>query len=369
MSYKKIARKIFTAGQNFVNKVLTKENTKNSTKLILGFISKCFKTCKIFILKIFDEGLMKEAANLTFISMVAIIPMLSFALLILPNILNVDKSLYIGKILDNFIPETAAKVKELIELALNKKVSLNIYSFIFVGVGSFSMFNILNKTFDRILDIHETHKIDIWTKLTKFIGSIFFGFVIMILIFTLVSASVIQDVPVISSFAKILAYFIPIILQFTLLLILYLFMPSIRISRNNLLRGTLITTLAWYIAKFGFDIYVRNSIKFNSDFGVLATIPITVLWLYLNWLIILCGVLIISMFRKSFAGETMGVCKKQKLHQLQLDIRVVIDSKEYCQIRSDLKEKEFVKILDVIKSNISKDKNEYGENNEEESSD
>ncbi len=330
-------------------------------------LTKSFKTSKIFVLKIFELGLMKEAANLTFISMVAIIPMLSFAFLILPNILNVDKSVYIARILDNFIPETAAKVKELIELALNKKVSLNIYSFIFVGFGSFSMFNILNKTFDKILDIHQTHQIDIFAKLTKFIGSIFFGFLLMILIFTLVSASVIQEIPVISTFARIVSYFIPIILQFTLLTILYLFMPSIRISKNDLIKGTLITTLAWYIAKFGFDIYVRNSINFNSDFGLLATIPITVLWLYLNWLLILFGILIISMFRKSSSGEGFDINQAQRFHKLQLDIRVLLDSKEYSNLKYNLKENQFDSILDVIKSSINNDKN--GESNEEESSD
>lgn len=330
-------------------------------------LKKSFSTSKIFVLKVFELGLMKEAANLTFISMVAIIPMLSFALLILPNILNVDKGLYIARILDNFIPETAAKVKELIELALTKKVSLNIYSFIFVGVSSFSMFNILNKTFDRILDIHQTHKIDIFAKLTKFIGSIFFGFLLMILIFTLVSASVIQEIPLISTFAKILTYFIPIILQFTLLTILYLFMPSIRISKNDLIKGTLITTLAWYIAKFAFDIYVKNSINFNSDYGLLATIPISVLWLYLNWLLILFGILIISMFRKSSSGESFQISPNQKFHKLQLDIRILLDSHEYANIKSNLKENQYEAILDVIKSSINNNIN--GDNDEEESSD
>lgn len=367
MKTKLSLRKMFNSIKSNLRKVFSRDTLEETANSTGDVAVKCFNTCKIFVLKIFDEGLMKEAANLTFVSIVAIIPMLSFAILVLPNILDVNKSLYISKILDNFIPETAAKVKEIIELALNKKISLNIYSFLFVGVGSFTMFNILNKTFDRILDIHQTHKIDIFAKLTKFIGSIFFGFVIMILIFTLVSASVIQDVPVISTFAKILSYFIPLIIQFTLLIILYLFMPSIRISRNDLLKGTLITTLAWYIAKFGFDIYVRNSIKFNSDYGLLTTIPVTVLWLYLNWLLILCGILIISMFRKSSAGETMEVCPNQKFHKLQLDIRVLIDSHEYSNLRYNLKENQFDSILDVIQNTIKHDNNDNGENNDQES--
>ncbi|MFA7056011.1 MAG: YihY/virulence factor BrkB family protein [Candidatus Cloacimonadales bacterium] len=323
------------------------------------------KTLKLFILKILDEGLVKDAANLTFISIVAIIPMLSFALLILPNILDIDKGVYIGKILNNFIPETADKVRDLIMIALSKKVSLNLYSFIFVGVGSFSMFNILNKTFDRILGVEHTHKLDIFTKITKFIGSIFFGFIIMILIFTIVSTTVVRDIPIISKFATIISYFIPIILQFTILIILYLFLPSIRLSKNDLLKGTLITTLAWYIAKFGFDIYVGRSNKFSDTLGVLNTIPIAVFWLYLNWLIILCGILIIAMFRKSSYGESIELRNNQEYHQLQLDVRILLDGKEYKEIKSNLKQSQIGSILDVVKSAISYEsetlEEDYGE--------
>lgn len=369
MKFKESLVKVFKNIKSKLVKALTRDSLEDASNITGDFFVKCFKISKLFVLKVFDDGLMKEAANLTFISMVAIIPILSFIVLLLPNILDVDKSHYIAKILDNFIPETAEKVKEIIELALNKKVSLNIYSFIFVGVGSFSMFNILNKTFDKILDVHQTAKIDIFTKLTKFIGSIFFGFVIMLLIFTLVSASVIQEMPVISTFAKILSYLIPIIIQFTLLIILYLFMPSIRIRRNDLLRGTLIITLAWYIAKFGFDIYVRNSLSFNTEYGLLAAIPVSVLWLYLNWLLILFGILIISMFRKSSAGEIIEVSANKKFVKLQLDIKLKLDYKEYSELKYSLKAKEFESILDVVKSSIIKDNKENGENDDQESPD
>ena len=144
MKHKISVNRVIKALKAFLVKHFNSESIKNNTNKTFNTSVKCFKTCRLFVLKVFAEGLMKEAANLTFISIVAIIPMLSFALLVLPNILDVDKGLYISKILDNFIPETAAKVKEIIELALNKKVSLNIYSFLFVGVGSFTMFNILN---------------------------------------------------------------------------------------------------------------------------------------------------------------------------------------------------------------------------------
>lgn len=355
MKFNRFLKKKFQSLKSYINKSFQKKTMRDNSISTLNGIGTCFKTCKVFVLKLFDLGLMRDAANLTFISIVAIIPMLSFALLILPNILDVDKSVYISKILDNFIPETAAKVKEIIELTLNKKISLNIYSFIFVGVGSFSMFNIINKTFDRILDIHHTDKIDLLAKMTKFIGSIFFGFIMMILIFTLVSASVIKDIPVISTFASIISYFIPLVLQFTLLIILYLFMPSIRIRKSDLLKGTLITTLAWYIIKFGFDIYVRNSARFDSDYGLLATIPMAVLWLYLNWLIILCGILIISMFRKSSTGEKMEFTKKQRYCKLQLDIKVLLDTKEFTEMKHSLKKKEFNSIIDVVRNSINND--------------
>ncbi|MBI9031453.1 YihY/virulence factor BrkB family protein [bacterium] len=335
----------------------------NAKKILL----RKYELIKMLLTRIIDDGLLKDAANLTFISIVAIIPMLSFSLLILPNILDVDKSVYITRLLNNFIPETASKVQEMIELALDKKIRLNIFSFIFVGISSFSMFNILNKTFDRILRIHHSHKNDILTKITKFIGSIFFGFIIMILIFTLVSTSIIHNIPVISAIAKLLSYFVPIILQFVLLNILYLFMPSIRISRVNLMKGTLITVLIWYLAKIGFDVYINHSIRFNQDFGVLTAIPITVLWLYLNWFLILCGMLIISLFRESVSGKAVKFSAKKKYRNLQLDIRLLINSKEYSEVKSDLDKSQFNAILDVLKTVVNKEKID-GENDEKKSS-
>lgn len=311
-----------------------------------------FKTIKAFIWNILNEGLIKDAANLTFISIVAIIPMLSFALLILPNILEVDKSVYIAQILDNFIPETADKVRDLITIALSKKISLNIYSFIFVGVGSFSMFNILNKTFDRILGVQHTHKLDFFTKITKFVGSIMFGFIIMILIFTIVSTTMVQDIPIVSTFAKIISYFIPLILQFTILIILYLFLPSIKLSRADVLKGTLITSLAWYMAKFAFDIYVGRSNKFSDNLGMLNSIPIAVFWLYMNWLIILCGILIIAMFRKASYGESLETGSNGRYHQLRLDVRILLDGKEFKEIKSNLTQSQIGSIIDVVKSAI-----------------
>lgn len=145
-------------------------------------------------------------------------------------------------------------------------------------------------------------------------------------------------------------------------------MPSIKIRRYDVFKGTIITTIAWYIAKFGFDIYVLNSSRFDSEYGLLATIPITVLWLYINWLLILSGILIISLFRKNSFGEPIDTNSNRRFHKLQLDVRIILDSKEYSNLKTNLKNKDMNNILGILQDSI-KNENNNGDTDEKKSTD
>lgn len=325
---------------------------------------KSFSLIKIFITSLIREGVLKEAANLTFISIIAFMPIVSFIVLLLPDIFGVDKSEYIGLILKNFIPETAEKLRDVINSALRIKYNLNLYSFIIVGVSSFSMFSIINRAFDKILDIHEELKPDLITHITKFIGSIFFGFLIVILLFTIMSANVFHNFPGATSIVTFLSYIVPIFLQFLIFIILYFFMPSIRISRGSLLKGTVITTSIWYVLKFGFDIYIRRFSAFKTGYGIIATLPISLLWLYVNWIIILSGILIIAILEKNRRGESLELKREPTKHKLQLVLNVLIDDKEYKCYKKDLNKQEIESILDIVRSTVDDDKTNNGENND-----
>lgn len=53
--------------------------------------------------------------------------------------------------------------------------------------------------------------------------------------------------------------------------------------------GAFVSALIWTLARYGFGQYVTKFVPQFAVYGVLGIIPITVLWIYISWLIVLFG--------------------------------------------------------------------------------
>jgi len=58
--------------------------------------------------------------------------------------------------------------------------------------------------------------------------------------------------------------------------------------------GSAVAASIWIIVKMGFDFYISNLTNMEVVYGVIATLPIFLFWIYLNWAIILFGVVLIA---------------------------------------------------------------------------
>jgi len=82
---------------------------------------------------------------------------------------------------------------------------------------------------------------------------------------------------------------VPFIVTFVGLLALYVLMPNAKVSYKAASWGALIASIAWLVAKWGFGLYMVKLIPYSKVYGVLGLIPLGVLWIYINWLIVLFG--------------------------------------------------------------------------------
>jgi len=112
-------------------------------------------------------------------------------------------------------------------------------------------------------------------------------------------------------FKRFLIYVIPFLMQFIALSFLYSIMPSIKINRSTLFRGAFWTTLIWTIAKGGFDYYIYNLTNIQAVYGVIAALPIFLMWIYVNWVIILGGIVLVSVINQKDKTQIFKPDKKQ----------------------------------------------------------
>lgn len=246
--------------------------------------------------KIKKERVLREAASLTYTTILGFVPFVLFLVLIVPDLpfFNVREKIYMT-IANNFMPTSALAINNMIGQMLTKRAGFNIINLVVLIVSSYSLFRLIRNTFDRILNMEYAEKQDVVSQLVKFFGTIILGVMLMVLMFSS------SSLPLISSLLKMpllqwINYVIPFLVQFVGLIFLYMLMPSIKVRRSSLIRGAFWMAVIWGLVKSVFDFYIYNLTSYQAVYGVLAAVPIFLLWIYLNWVIILGGIVMVAVF-------------------------------------------------------------------------
>ncbi len=269
--------------------------------------------------QIIREGVLREAGSLTYITILGFVPFAVFILLIMPDLpfLNLkDKAFEL--ISNNLMPTSALAVNKLIEGMLDGRAGFNVLNFIVMAISSYALFKMIRDAFDRILKLDHHAKPDLLGQLVKFLGTIILG--VFILVILLSSSSL----PLISRLLKMqgiywFRFMAPFVIQFMLLVFLYTLMPSIRVKRMSLVRAAFWTTLIWMLVKSGFDLYIFRMTSYHKFYGTLSALPIFLLWIYVNWLIILSGMVMAAVIETKKRGEPPPH-KRQEMMRLTLEL-------------------------------------------------
>lgn len=71
--------------------------------------------------------------------------------------------------------------------------------------------------------------------------------------------------------------------------LLYFVLPNTKVKAKAAIWGAAVAALVWSFAKWGFGLYVMKLIPYSQVYGVLGLIPLSVLWIFITWLIVLFG--------------------------------------------------------------------------------
>ncbi len=76
---------------------------------------------------------------------------------------------------------------------------------------------------------------------------------------------------------------------FTILLILYLVGPYMRLKIREVYIGAIFATIGWQLTSFGFSIYLNRFADFSATYGTIGTVIALMVWFHLSSIIILLG--------------------------------------------------------------------------------
>ncbi len=93
-------------------------------------------------------------------------------------------------------------------------------------------------------------------------------------------------------------YILPFFLLTGVLILVYKFVPNIKISFKHAIVGGGLCAILWEIGKFIFTWYIANKAHFSAVYGSLEAIVITVLWVFYSACIFLFCAELISIYRR-----------------------------------------------------------------------
>jgi membrane protein len=79
------------------------------------------------------------------------------------------------------------------------------------------------------------------------------------------------------------------VISAVMLLVLYTSIPNARIHVPSALAGAAFAAFVWEASKWAFTAYVRFSTGYAQLYGVIALIPLFLLWVYVTWIVVMLG--------------------------------------------------------------------------------
>lgn len=81
--------------------------------------------------------------------------------------------------------------------------------------------------------------------------------------------------------------------------------------------------MVWVILKGLFDYYVYNLTNIGAVYGVVKSLPAFLFWIYINWIIVLAGIVLVSILEY----QELAVEAKKDKHFVRLTLEMYTNKK------------------------------------------
>ncbi len=306
---------------------------------------------KAFKKKFRDEGIYKESAALTFVTLLGFVPFIIFILFFIPELPFLkSESSFREVLISVFVPSSADQIYEYIIQIAKSKIPFNFFSFIILIFTSYSLFKIINDSFDNILNAHEIRKKSFFSDLVKFLGMSIFGSLLILILLSATSFPIVSKFYNIPILQGISLYLTPFVLLFIIFTLGFFYIPSVKVRKRSIIVGAAVASGFWILFKVFFNLYIINLTNIELIFGVLASVPIFLFWIYANWIIILSGVIIVSILEKR---HIKNLAERKDKQLIRITFEKIVNAGEQGEISATTLNAEKVKkiISDIINEN------------------
>ena len=203
------------------------------------------------------------------------------------------------------------------------KGSITMLSALLVIYAALALLSTIERTFNNIWHVARgrnfLHRvINYWSLLT--LGPLLIGAGIYLTtkytVFGQIQKTVLSNVA-----PAVFSYLISAVAFF----LLYFVLPNTRVKTRAAIWGAAAAALVWAIAKAGFGLCVVRFVPYGKVYGVLGVIPLSILWIFISWLIVLFGLQLTftTQYLKSLDAADIAAARKSEHCFIANDFTVI----------------------------------------------
>ena len=240
---------------------------------------------------------MQIASSLTFTSLLSLVPIVTVALTVIsafPVFGQMTGALQ-AFILQNLVPASADVIATYTHQFTTNAAKLTAVGIAFLVVTAIMLLLTIDRAFNDIWRVRRGRPIVqrvfvYWTLIT--VGPVLIGSSLTLTSWLVGQAvGLVRGVP---GAGIIVLSIVPVLLTSMALALLYAAMPNRRISLRDAILGGLLAGIAFEVMKRGFAFYIAQFPTYKLVYGALATLPVFLLWIYLSWLVVIFGAVVVA---------------------------------------------------------------------------
>ncbi|TAL86799.1 MAG: YihY family inner membrane protein [Rhodanobacter sp.] len=238
-----------------------------------------------------DDKCFETAGALSYTTLVSLVPLTVavFAMFSAFPMFADARNTLVNFVFANFVPTAGEKVQAaMLGFAANASQLTGIS----ILVMLFSALSMMISIEDRLNRIWRVHQARGWTsRVLLYWAALTLGPILIV--GGIAVTSFVTAVPLLHDtvgglgIGERLLGVLPFVVTFITLWLMYTVIPNCKVSRTDAAIGALLGAVLFEVARWGFTVFVRNAQSYQQIYGVLAAIPIFLLWIYLSWVIVI----------------------------------------------------------------------------------
>ncbi|SCA57690.1 conserved membrane hypothetical protein [Candidatus Terasakiella magnetica] len=245
-----------------------------------------------------EDQCLRIAASLSYTSLLSLVPLMAISFAIFaafPAFEGVQQQLQ-SYVFENFVPAAGDAVSQYLKSFTEKTGGMTTIGIVGLGVTAIMLLATIEDALNRIFRVREkrpfvSRLLMFWALLT--LGPLLMGASLSLSTYFYALANWVNVDQMgginVSAFASVI---LPNVMVMAALTFFYIFVPNRTISWRNGIIGGVCAGVLFGVLKKLFGLYVSSFPSYQAIYGVLATIPIFLIWMYLTWAVVLMGALL-----------------------------------------------------------------------------